>query len=53
MNGEKEKNEFFKKMPKSVPFVVTNIFFERFCSSGIMGKISKSFLNTKGQIFPL
>jgi hypothetical protein len=26
------------KIPKSVPYVIANIFFERFCTAGVLGK---------------
>lgn len=27
------------KFPKSVPFILCNVFFERFCSGGIFGEL--------------
>lgn len=32
-----EKNEK-KRFPKAVPFILSNVFIERFCSGGIFGK---------------
>lgn len=31
-----ETNE--RKIPKSVPFIVSNIFFERYCTAGVLGE---------------
>lgn len=32
-----EISETQRKLPKAVPFILINIFFERFCSGGILG----------------
>lgn len=35
------------KIPKSVPYVVANIFFERYCTAGVLGeKFSEIFIET-------
>lgn len=38
-SGKMEKNQNQNKnFPKAVPFILGNVFFERFCSGGTFGK---------------
>lgn len=39
-NVEGGSDEKLAKFPKSVPLILCNVFFERFCSGGIFGEIS-------------
>lgn len=32
------------KIPKSVPFILCNVFLERYCTAGVLGK-NKNYLN--------
>ena len=42
MEIESGESKISRKMPKAVPFVLTNMFFERFCSNGILSKLKFS-----------
>lgn len=48
----KNSSGMFKRIPKAVPFILVSIFFERYTSGGIGGKIcnESSFKNMKLQI---
>lgn len=37
-SGNCEKNEKQRKFPTAIPFILLNVFTERFCSGGILGK---------------
>jgi hypothetical protein len=41
MESNEERVEKQRKFPKAVPFVLVNVFFERFCSGGILGELRK------------
>jgi hypothetical protein len=36
---QSEKCEKQRKFPKAVPFILVNVFLERFCSGGILGEL--------------
>lgn len=38
---EKTAIEEASKSPKSMPFILCNIFIERFCSAGVAGKLRR------------
>jgi dipeptide/tripeptide permease len=38
---QSEECEKQRKFPTAVPFILVNVFFERFCSGGILGKLRK------------
>lgn len=42
---KKEKNSEDQETPKSIPFLLTHVFIERYCTAGISGKLVKSFDN--------
>jgi solute carrier family 15 oligopeptide transporter 1 len=48
-----ESCESSLKYPKSVPFILVNVFFERFCSGGILGELSEGKFSNFSPIFHL
>lgn len=40
--NSKEENQDTSKFPKSVPFIVANVFFERYCTAGVLGNKNHS-----------
>lgn len=48
-----ENKESRGKFPKAVPFVLASVFFERFCSGGVFGKIEFHLKNRRHKIFSI